>query len=97
MIRWNEWKLIYYHGLEPQLFNLKNDPDELHDLAGDPAHRTLREELTERVLDGWNPAVIAGKMYRIRQDQDVLGEWAKSVSPPEEIRWDLRPEMDYLD
>jgi len=97
MVRWNEWKLIYYHGLEPQLFNLRDDPDELHDLAQDPEHGDIRKQLTERVLHGWKPDVIAETMKRMVKDQPVLTEWAKQVRPREDIRWDLGPEMDYLD
>ena len=33
MIRNNEWKYIYFKGFPPQLFNLKNDPDEFKDLG----------------------------------------------------------------
>ena len=35
MVRWGHWKFIYYVGLPPQLFNLKNDPLELVNLAVD--------------------------------------------------------------
>ena len=33
MIRHNQWKYIYYPGYPPQLFDLKNDPTERHDLG----------------------------------------------------------------
>ena len=33
MIRNGDWKLNYYHGQPSQLFNLKEDPAELHDLG----------------------------------------------------------------
>ncbi len=35
MVRWSQWKYIYYVGHEPQLFNLTTDPDELCNLAED--------------------------------------------------------------
>ena len=34
MIRSDNWKFIYYHGYNNQLFNLKNDPDEMNNLSG---------------------------------------------------------------
>ena len=36
MLRAGRWKLVYYHGYPPQLFDLEADPHELHDLAADP-------------------------------------------------------------
>ncbi len=35
MVRWENWKFVYYVGCEAQLFNLAHDPHELHDLAHD--------------------------------------------------------------
>ncbi len=35
MVRWDRWKLVYYVGHSPQLFDLAADPHELQNLAGD--------------------------------------------------------------
>jgi choline-sulfatase len=96
MIRQNEWKLVYYHGLEPQLFNLADDPGELVDRAQDPACQAVRNELLARLLADWNPEVIAAKMAAKRGDNAVLRAWARQTNPPDQHRWDLRPEMNYL-
>jgi len=43
MIRGNRWKLIHYPQLPKwQLFDLDRDPDELHNLAGDPQYADVR-------------------------------------------------------
>ena len=97
MIRQGDWKLNYYHGLEPQLFNLAEDPYELHDLAQDPGYRRVRQDLIDRVLDGWDPNLIASQMARKVAEQQVFESWVKNVQPPDQYRWELRPEMDYLD
>jgi hypothetical protein len=89
--------LIYYHGEEPQLFNLRDDPDELVDRAQDPACRTAREELTAMVLAGWHPDVIAAQMAAMRADAQILRKWAQRTQPADQYRWDLRPTMNYLD
>jgi len=46
-IRDDRWKLIVYPRInKTQLFDLKNDPDELRDLSADPAHAKDRERMT---------------------------------------------------
>jgi arylsulfatase A-like enzyme len=53
MICDERWKYVLYPkaGRE-QLFDLKSDPDEMHDLSGDPAHAAKRDELRGR-LESW--------------------------------------------
>jgi choline-sulfatase len=54
MLRHGRYKYCYYVGARPQLFDLVDDPEELVDLAGDPAHaRTLAqcEERLRTILD----------------------------------------------
>ena len=97
MVRLGDWKLIYYHGQEPQLFNLANDPDELADRAGDPTCRSVREELEGRVLSGWDPEQIAQEMAAKLADIRILSKWAQATRPADQFRWALRPEMNYLE
>jgi arylsulfatase A-like enzyme len=52
-LRRGDRKLIHYpHLAKTQLFNLRDDPDELHDLAGDPAQRETIQHLRS-LLDRW--------------------------------------------
>jgi len=97
MIRKGEWKLNYYRGQPCQLFNLKEDPREIDDRAQDPACGEIVAQLTEEVLDGWDPEWIAGRMAAMREDRKILGAWGRSVQPPDRYRWELKPEMDYVD
>ena len=97
MVRSGDWKLNYYHGFEPQIFNLAEDPQELNDRAQDPSCKGVRDELMDRVLDGWDPDHIASRMRILKSEQELMEAWAMNVDPPDVLRWDLRPEMDYLD
>ncbi len=97
MVRHGDWKLNYYHGQPSQLFNLKADPNELDDRSNDPECENILMALTEKVLDGWDPEQIAVQMEAKRADTQVLGQWARSTQPPDQYRWNLLPEMDYLD
>ena len=48
----DRYKLTVYRGeTHAELFDLQEDPDELHNLAVDPAHERLRAEITRRFLD----------------------------------------------
>ncbi|MCU0961741.1 MAG: sulfatase-like hydrolase/transferase [Pirellulaceae bacterium] len=52
-VRDERWKLIVYPQIDKQqLFDLQHDPDELHDLSGDPAHRQRVAQLAE-MLRHW--------------------------------------------
>jgi choline-sulfatase len=97
MVRSGPWKLNYYHGYQPQLFNLEDDPDELHDLADDARYAGTRKELTARVLEGWDPDEIAQKAALKREQAQVLRAWARATRPVDSYRFNLTPEMNHLD
>ena len=97
MIWCDEWKLNYYHGQEPQLFNLAEDPHELKDLAQDASCRGIRAQLTARVLEGWDAEVIAERMAAKRADGEIIRAWARHTKPEERFRWQHLPQMDYLE
>jgi arylsulfatase A-like enzyme len=49
-LRDERWKLIRYPQVNvTQLFDLQNDPDEMHDLAGDAAQAARREQMLARL------------------------------------------------
>jgi arylsulfatase A-like enzyme len=52
MVRNHEWKLVDFLG-EPygQLFDLKDDPDEIHNLWDDPGHQDKKREMREVMRD----------------------------------------------
>ncbi|HIC00829.1 TPA: DUF4976 domain-containing protein, partial [Candidatus Poribacteria bacterium] len=97
MIRRDNWKLNYYHCQPCQLFDLEVDPRELNDLAADPAHQETVEKLTAEVLNGWDPEWICERMAELRSNRQILVSWGRRVRPPDQYRWNLEPEMDYLD
>ena len=53
MICDERWKFVLYPKVgREQLFDLQSDPDEMHDLSGDPAHKTAKNDLKAR-LETW--------------------------------------------
>ena len=97
MVRQDEWKLIYYHGYAPQLFNLATDPSEQTDLAADPRFSDVRRALTERVLADWDPEAIRALMATKETDNKILQAWAEQIQPPDQYRWKVDPSMNALD
>jgi arylsulfatase A-like enzyme len=58
MLRHGRWKLVVHHGTPAssrertgELYDLESDPDELVNRWADPAHREVRAELSELLLD----------------------------------------------
>lgn len=96
MVRDGDWKLHYYHGDAPLLFNLADDPAESCDLAADPAHADTLQRMLALVLDGWNPDDIRARMERCRARKDMIAAWAREVRPKNRHLWPLRPDMNRL-
>ena len=44
-IRSRDWRLIVYKDGAEELYDHRNDPDESHNLASDPAHKVIRDQL----------------------------------------------------
>lgn len=96
MVRTRRWKLVYYHGARPQLFDLEADPDEMHDLAEDPRYTGVCDTLSAKLLAGWDPDRIAATMARRRADKTVMQDWARAVQPGESFRWQVKVEDNWL-
>lgn len=58
MLADDRYKYHYYVGHEPELFDLTEDPDELTDLAGDPAHAEQLKRFEARLRDMLDPEAV---------------------------------------
>jgi choline-sulfatase len=97
MVRQGVWKLHYYHGDPPLLFNLADDPTEQRNLAADPAQADRLARMLALVLRDWNPEAIRLRMERRRTRKDALAAWARATGPENRYLWPLRPEMNRLE
>jgi choline-sulfatase len=97
LVRRGPWKLTHYHGHRPQLFNLEEDPLEEHDRGAEPGLASLREELTARVLEGWDAPAIARAIGARREAWRVLRDWARATHPRDQYRWDCATALHYLE
>jgi choline-sulfatase len=75
MIRSGPWKLWTEGGPEgspPVLLNLRDDPDELIDLADDPAHADVRSQLLEKLHADWAPETVRRECLEREEHYDLL-------------------------
>ncbi|MGH8632706.1 MAG: sulfatase-like hydrolase/transferase, partial [Burkholderiales bacterium] len=64
MIRHGNYKYVHYVAYRPQLFDLKRDPEELRDLAGDRGHAKTLEECRARLYAILDPAEVDARAKR---------------------------------
>jgi choline-sulfatase len=83
MVRRGPWKLNYYHGYPPQLFNVQQDPGELDDRCGDPACRPIVEELVARALKDWDPVRMERRLAMRKLEMPLIRRWLQETAPPE--------------
>jgi arylsulfatase A-like enzyme len=51
MVRTDDWKYIHHEAFRPELFDLKNDPNELVDLGEDPAYENIRMQMRDHMFE----------------------------------------------
>ena len=87
MLRTDRYKLMWFDGHHPMLFDMADDPDELHDVARDSDHSNVLEHLTTSILDGWDTAAIARQQALGMKRNRVIRNWVSATSPSEPMRW----------
>jgi choline-sulfatase len=64
MIRHDRYKYVHYVAYRPQLFDIAADPEELRDLASDPAYAAVLEECRARLYAICDPAQVDAQAKR---------------------------------
>ena len=77
MLRKEDWKYLYFTGDEPLLFNLKDDPAELRNLAGKPETAAIQKELHRRLTSLVDPDAVTRRAFDAQER--VLMKMVKSM------------------
>lgn len=92
MIRHGRWKLSLYSGVDqPELFDLEADPNECHDLGGDPAYHDLCNRLLEQIRELWHPNRAAEHSQKLDVINQELYTVALDFSKDVSLAWTCRP------
>lgn len=69
MLREGRFKYVHYTGFAPELYDLESDPEEMHDLAAEPAHRENVAGFERRLRQTLDPEAVD---RRAKRDQTAL-------------------------
>jgi len=72
MVRYKEYKLVYYVGSYPQLFNLQNDPSELNDLANNVDYSDILKVMEGKLREICDPEEVDNKAKT--EQEEMLNE-----------------------
>src|SRR5690606_33055479 len=92
MIRASDHKYIYTHGHPPQLYDLRADPQELHNLAGQGATAELERRLRDALLAGWPADAVMEDVLASQRRRLYLKEAAGQTEP--RASWDYQATRD---
>ncbi len=87
MIHKGDWKYLYFTGDEPLLFNLKDDPGEFNNLAGEKRHAGTVKELHAHLVSLVDPDAVSAAAFR-KQEQVLRGLVRRSTR--EELYGELK-------
>jgi len=88
MVRQGPWKYNYYYGQRAELFHLDDDPDELRDLASDPAYLEVCRQLEKLLLESWDPQAVGAMWDEYREVSEYMRMWTSALNPPDPDQWD---------
>jgi arylsulfatase A-like enzyme len=77
VIRDDHYKYVHFAAMPPLLFDLRNDPDELHNLAGDPAYTGLLLEYAQKMLS-WRMVNDERTLTHMRAEPEGMVERPRS-------------------
>ncbi len=93
MVRLGRYKYIYTYQLAPMLFDLDSDPDELTNLAGQPAYASVQEALHAKAIEGWDPAHVHADILASQKRRLFIAKVNETSEPPAP-NWAYQPFVD---
>jgi choline-sulfatase len=90
MVRRGDFKYIHIQGHQDQLFDLKNDPGEWQNLAGQLRTADVERELKALILETFDPAAIEQEVRATIRKRKLFKRWGEATG----VQWAYSPEFD---
>lgn len=90
MVRAGQFKYVYIHGFDAQLFDLEADPGEWHNLSGDPAYSETVNSLEGSILGQFDPDWIERDVKESIRKRELI----KRAMGITQQSWDYFPYFD---
>ena len=74
-VRTDRWKYIHTEGEIPQLYDMRDDPLETRNLAGDSSHEPVCRPLKARVMEGWEIPTLSADLTAIESRYLEKAKW----------------------
>ena len=91
LLRKGRYKLTYVDHDPPQLFDMEADRDELHDLADDPAHAEVLEDMLAEVHRRWDMPRLTKEIMSSQRRRRLV---YKALTTGKITPWDYQPWSD---
>jgi len=82
------WKLVFSEAYPAQLYDLSTDPEELHNLAEDPAHKAKLDELVAEVRRTWDLGTLRKDVIRNQKMRMMV---YRALNKGKAQAWDAEP------
>jgi choline-sulfatase len=91
MLRQGRWKYVWSEPDEPQLYDLSDDPAELHNLAADPLHAAEAARFAAEVARRWDAESLRGDVVANQQARALVD---RALRQGRYRAWDHQPVTD---
>ena len=88
MLRQGKYKINFVAHDPPQVFDMEADPDELHDLASDPAHQAVTAGLLAEVGRQWDLERLKTEVLRSQRRRRFVYQ---ALTTGQVTPWDFQP------
>lgn len=91
MLRRGQYKYVHVEDNPPLLFDMESDPDEAHNLAGNPGYARIEREMRDRIMAGWDGAVVERAILESQQTRLIIRD---AMAKGRQVSWDCQPAFD---